>query len=260
METVTSARNPLLQDVRRAVRQGGLTQEGCVVAEGPHLLAEALRSGCGIGAVLTRGPAPRDLPPSVRSIELTEPLFRGIASTEQSQGVIALVHPPRWSFGDLCGDVPLVLALDGIQDPGNAGTIVRAAEAFGAGGIVFLKGSVNPYNPKCVRASAGSLFRVPLLASFGEADFLEQARARDLPIYAALPGAARAAAECDFHNAAALVIGSEGRGVSASIRARAQGVSIPTRGVESLNAGIAASILLYEARRQRDGRHLHEPV
>src|ERR1041384_4939313 len=111
-ETITSAANPLLQDVRRAVARGGLTSGGVWVAE-------------------------------------------------TAQGIIALVRPGQYVIGDLLRDVPLVVVLDGVQDPGNAGTIVRTAEAFGATGAIFVKGSVSPHNPKVLRGSAGSLFRVP---------------------------------------------------------------------------------------------------
>ncbi len=95
---------------------------------------------------------------------LPDALLQSISGTETSQGVMALVKPPEWKLEQLFRGRPLVVVLDGLQDPGNAGAIVRAAEAFGATGALFLKGAASPYNPKTLRASAGSLFRVPFLA------------------------------------------------------------------------------------------------
>jgi TrmH family RNA methyltransferase len=134
--------------------------------------------------------------------------------------------------------------LDGVQDPGNAGAILRAAEAFGATGTIFLKGSVNPYNPKCLRGSAGSIFRVPLLTA-------AEVPSEFGPLYAADPRARKLLADADLATPCGIIIGSEGRGVSAALAARATGLRIPTQNVESLNAAVAAGIFLYEARRQR---------
>ena len=158
------------------------------------------------------------------------------------------MRPPEWSIDQLFRAASLVVVLDGLQDPGNAGAIARAAEAFGATGLIFLKGTVSPYNPKTLRASAGSLFRIPFVS--GLATPLEQ---YGVDLYAAMPftGCQRMAGDVDFTRACAIVIGSEGRGVSEELRAICQEVAIPTGAVESLNAAVAAAVLLYEARRQR---------
>jgi TrmH family RNA methyltransferase len=145
--------------------------------------------------------------------------------------------------------------LDGLQDPGNTGAIVRAAEAFGATGAIFLKGTVSPYNPKAVRASAGSLFRLPVLHGM-DAECARRALAENcVRLFAAVPahpsGSARLIGDADLTSGCALIIGNEARGVSPELRSVAEQVSIPTVGVESLNAAMAAGILLYEARRQR---------
>jgi TrmH family RNA methyltransferase len=174
-----------------------------------------------------------------------------LAATESPQGVIALVRPPVWTLDQLLRGRALVVVLDGVQDPGNAGAIVRAAEAFGATGAVFLKGSVSPYNPKCLRASAGSIFRLPVVSAFDPHLLLAALDQKRVAVFAALPGAEATAAQSDLSGRTALVIGSEGHGVSALLSGRARGVRIPTHGVESLNAAVAAGILLYEAARQR---------
>jgi TrmH family RNA methyltransferase len=252
-ETITSAANPLLKDVRRAIARGGLTESGLWVAETFHLLEEALRSDCEVATVLAADSAEAQVGrlTNRKLVVLPDTLFRSIASTETSQGVMALVKPPVWTLADLFRGCALVVILDGLQDPGNAGTIVRAAEAFGATGIFFLKGSVSPCNPKTLRASAGSLFRVPFLHGVG-AEFVRDAAAQNkVDLFAAVPADGRSLTEADFSARCGIVIGSEAHGVGSLLRAAALDVSIPTAGVESLNAAIATGILLYEARRQR---------
>jgi TrmH family RNA methyltransferase len=249
IESITSAANPLVKDVRRAIARGGLTDEGWCVAESFHLLEEALRSARDVPVVLVAESARAPVGGNGRrTVVLPDSLFQSIASTETSQGVIALVRPPEWSIDELFSRQSMVVVLDGLQDPGNAGAIARAAEAFGATGLIFLKGTVSPYNPKTLRASAGSLFRIPFVS--GLAASLQQYGA---DLYAAMPftGSQRMAGDVDFTRPCAIVIGGEGRGVSQELRAICQEVAIPTVGVESLNAAVAAAVLLYEARRQR---------
>jgi TrmH family RNA methyltransferase len=152
----------------------------------------------------------------------------------------------------------LVVVLDGLQDPGNAGAILRAAEAFGATGAMFLKGTVSPFNPKTLRASAGSLFRVPFLHGMDPELARAALQQNKVELYAAVParpdGLLRPLGEVDLTGRCGLIIGNEARGVSGELRSAALDVSIPTVGVESLNAAVAAGILLYEARRQRAAR------
>jgi TrmH family RNA methyltransferase len=255
-ETITSAANPLLKDVRRAISRGGLTEQGWCVAETFHLLEEALNSECEVKAVLAAESALGAVEAhlrrrTVKVITLPDTLLASIAGTETSQGVIALVQPPAWELERLFGPAALVVVLDGLQDPGNAGTIVRAAEAFGTTGILFLKATVSPYNPKTLRASAGSLFRVPFLHGVEPAAALALLRLNGVELFAALPAAARQLASVDLTGPCGFIIGNEAHGVSRELRGTAGEVTIPTVGVESLNAAVAAAILLYEARRQR---------
>jgi TrmH family RNA methyltransferase len=257
IETLTSPSNPLLKEVRRALVRGSLTREGYCLAESFHLLEEALKSGCQVAAVLAAESARSAVQShlrrlaGVRILVLADALFREVSGTESSQGVLALVRPPHWDLEQLFRGRPLVVVLDGVQDPGNAGAILRVAEAFGASGALFLKGTVDPYNPKAVRASAGSVFRLPLVtgldATLARAA-LEQHR---LDIYAAMPAGQKGLADVDLTRKCAIIIGSEGRGVTAKLRSAALDLRIPTSGVESLNAAMAAGILLYEAQRQR---------
>jgi TrmH family RNA methyltransferase len=155
---------------------------------------------------------------------------------------------------------PLVVVMAGVQDPGNVGTIVRSAEAFGATGAVAARASADPWSPKALRASAGSALRLPLLRGMAIPVLLAQLRIARVKIYAASSGPAGAAGaprdmatQADLRDAAAIFIGSEGTGLPAEVTRAADAViSIPIGGaVESLNAGVAASIVLYEAARQR---------
>src|SRR5579863_1091082 len=209
-ETISSAANPLVKSIRRALAHGGLTEDGLAVAETFHLLEEALRSECPVKIVLAARSVQSAVEAHVRSLAgvrvvvLPDALFQSLAGTETSQGVIALVAPMSWTLEQLLRGRSLVVVLDGVQDPGNAGAIARAAEAFGATGVMFLKGTVSPFNPKTLRASAGSLFRVPFLygvdASLGRAA-LQQNK---VTLYAAVPanGAAPAHALGDVDLAA----------------------------------------------------------
>jgi TrmH family RNA methyltransferase len=255
-ETISSAANPLLKDVRRAIDRGGLTSEGWCVAETLHLLEEALRSRCQVKQVLAAESAREQLPRlgGIKLAVLPDALLQKVSGTEASQGIIALVEPPEWKLEQLFADRALVVVLDSLQDPGNAGAIVRAAEAFGATGAIFLKGTASPFNPKTLRASAGSLFRVPFLYGMDPALVRAALRENQVTLYAAVPSRPGAVADVDFTVACALIVGNEGRGISREWRGIARDVSIPTMAVESLNAAMAAGILLYEARRQRAPR------
>jgi TrmH family RNA methyltransferase len=259
LETISSAANPLLKEVRRAIARGGQTPEGWCVAETFHLLEEALRSECEVKTVLAAESVRSAAEGHVKGIGrikvvvVPDALLDGVSGTETSQGVIALVKLPAWRLEQLFRGSPLVVILDGLQDPGNCGTIVRAAEAFGVTGVLFLKGTASPYNPKTLRASAGSLFRVPFLAGVDAALARAALRQNRVELYAGVPARAgvRSLAQVDLTGRCGLVIGNEARGVGGELRAAALDVAIPTLGVESLNAAVAAGVMLYEARRQR---------
>ncbi len=236
--------------------KGALTADGCAVAEGFHLLEEALRSECAIAAILAAKSVRSTVERIVRGLRhqvtaVEDSVFEAISATETTQGVIALVRPPEWTLDQLFRARAMVVVLDGVQDPGNAGTIVRTAEAFGATGAVFLKGTVSPHNPKTLRASAGSLFRLPYLAGLDAELACAALKQKRAAIYAAHPRGRKPLPDVDLTTAFALVVGSEGRGVSKAMESASLDVMIPTSRVESLNAAMAAGIILYEASRQR---------
>jgi TrmH family RNA methyltransferase len=232
-----------------------------VAIEGEHLLREALRSGMVFKAVFIseRLDVPRWVPYGVEVLRLANDVFRSVVETQTPQGLAALIVPPVREFGEVVGSrtgamPPLIVVACGLQDPGNLGTLVRSAEAFGATGVVTTLGTVNGWNQKALRASVGSIFRVPVVS--GTLDEVAGLRARGVRLLAAVgedEEDVTVAAETDFTGACAVMIGNEGAGLGAEWMEIADGrVTIPCPGiVESLNAGVAGSLLLYEASRQR---------
>ena len=252
---ITSSSNPLIKDIRRAVRRGEATEGGLAVAESPHLLEEAARSGIRVEATLlaaSAGPAvealARRLDPGFHTIP--DKLFAELSSTENSQGLIALVRVPRYEWNDLLGSAARVVILDGVQDPGNAGAIVRSAEAFGVDGVIFGRGSVSSVNPKTLRASAGSLFRIPTVRGGAAERVIESLRSANLPLFAATAHDGKPLGEVDLSKSA-IIIGSEAHGISPEYLAAATLVHIPVQGVESLNAGAAAAVIFYASAQPR---------
>jgi TrmH family RNA methyltransferase len=263
---VQSKQNARLKELRQALAHPGRNPRGLAGIEGPNLLAEALSAGLRIETVFVAEGAEAlaeslPLPHSTERLLLPKTLLDAALATETPQPVAALVVPPTWTWEDLLAPrrqtaplipAPLILVLAGLQDPGNLGTILRSAEAFGSSGVVALPGTVSPWNQKAVRASAGSLFRLPLVAATAD-EALSRLRQAGLRIYTTAVQGAKPAHQTDLASPTAILIGNEGNGVPAEIAALADAaLTIPCPGpVESLNASIAASILLYEAGRQR---------
>ena len=261
---VQSKQNPRLKQLRRALARPGRDARGMAGIEGPNLLAEALRAGLRMECVFAARGAEHlldalALPGDTEVLLVPKEILDSVLATETPQSIAALVEPPDWTWAhllDIHGKAPpLIVMLAALQDPGNLGTIVRSAEAFGADGVLCLPGTVSAWNPKAVRASAGSVFRVPLLeASF--ADSVVHLRQAGAKILAATVHAAEPADLVDLTGPIALLIGNEGNGVPSDLADQADAaITIPCPGpVESLNAAVAASVLLYEAVRQRSIR------
>jgi TrmH family RNA methyltransferase len=230
-----------------------------VAIEGDHLLEEALRSGMVLKTVFVseRREAPKVVPRGVEVMRLTEEVFGSVVETQSPQGVAALLVPPVWGLDDVMGSgegAALILVAVGLQDPGNLGTLVRSAEAFGATGVLTTPGTVSAWNQKALRASVGSVFRVPVVAV--GASEVEGLKGRGVRLIATVGSGGEgvvAAQETDFTAGCAVMIGNEGAGLSAEWIAMCDArVTIPCPGaVESLNAAVAGSLLLYEASRQR---------
>lgn len=248
MEEITSRSNPLMTHIRKLT--GSRKQRraaGEMVCEGPKMLREALLWGADITVVLETeeaGPLP-ELPEGVRRVRVPRDLLHAVADTQTPQDLLFLCRIRDMELPErLPGSRYLVL--DGLQDPGNVGTIWRTADAFGADGLILLPGCADPWSPKTLRGSMGACFRLPLWEA-GLPELLVRLERDELPLWAT---ALREGAE-DLRQVSlkrgAVVIGSEGRGVSPEVLAACgRALKIPMRErCESLNAATAASVILW---------------
>ncbi len=261
LRRIEGRHNTLVKELRRAFARGELTPDGYCAIEGPRILEEAIRSGLRFRAVFFNETAATraerllsQLGAQVETLVLPDKLFASVVPSESPQGVAALARWKEFSLEDVMAKAQAgpLLAIAGVQDPGNLGTILRSAEAFGAGGVVLGEGTVSPFNPKVVRASAGSVFRLPLArAKLSEA--LERMKALGLRLVATASHKGSPLDQANLSGPLAIFVGSEGAGVSRDlIKAMDEVVAIPqATQVDSLNVGVAASIVLYEAARNK---------
>lgn len=251
VEQVTSRSNPLVAQVRRLRdKRSARREEGLLLGEGPKLLEEALHWGGEVDTVVfAQGVALPALPEGIRLVEVPVGLLDSMADTRSPQGIVFLA---KISSGPLPSSLPgqRYLVLDGVQDPGNVGTIWRTADAFQADGLILCNGCADPWSPKTVRATMGAVFRLPVYEAGLEAaaDRLKQA---GIPLYAAALGQPWVDVRQADLSRSAVLIGSEGRGVSGqALELSAGTVRIPMRErCESLNAAAAAAVVLWEMSR-----------
>lgn len=248
---------------RAALRGAGLLEEGLAAVEGTRLVDEALGSGLDIPAVLFTTSVEKHLaalenrwPGGARLLRVSDRLFESVSGTQSPQGIAALVRVRAVGFDALTrpsAGQPLVTVLVGVQDPGNVGTVIRAAEAFGASGAIVTAGAAHPWSPKALRASAGSILRLPVVHGLAPAVALAQLRIAGFRCYAASTAGSALPSKVDLTAPVALFIGNEGAGLPPEVERSADAtLRIPVAApVESLNAAMAATVLLYEAARQR---------
>jgi TrmH family RNA methyltransferase len=245
-----------VKQLRAAFAGQARLASGLIAIEGEHLLEEAVRSSQALKTVFVseRRAVPEFLPGGIEIVRLSNDVFQSCVETQTPQGIAALLVPPVSGVSDLLRGVPLILIAVGLQDPGNLGTLVRSAEAFGATGLMTTPGTVSVWNQKTIRASAGSVFRVPLATA--DAAAMEMLEQQGVRLLASLKDDATAVEDVSMTGPVAILIGNEGAGLSADwIRMADERVTIPCPGwVESLNAAVAGSLLLYEASRQRRGK------
>jgi TrmH family RNA methyltransferase len=264
LRRVEGRHNSQIKELRRAFDRADLTEEGVCAVEGMRIIEEAIRSGLRLQTVFfsasAEGRAHKLLPQLAANVEtllLPEKLFESAVPSESPQGVAALVRCRQFTVADVLAHTATgpLLAVSGLQDPGNMGTILRSAEAFGAGGILLGEGTVSPFNWKVVRASAGSVFRLPI-AKAKLLPLLPQLEASGLRLVATTSHGGTILEEAKLSGPLAIFIGSEGAGLPKELLAKMDSIlSIPhSPQVESLNAGVAASIVLYEAARNRGSR------
>jgi TrmH family RNA methyltransferase len=261
LRPVAGRHNPRLKELRLAFRRAEPTAQGECAIEGVKLIEEALRGGRHLESVFfskSARPLAEKLLPQIgartETLVLPDVLFNSIVPSDAPQGVAALLKLPAYSAAQLLdrsNDGPFVVAA-GLQDPGNLGTILRSAEAFGAAGIFLTEGTVSPYNTKVLRGSAGSIFRLPWLR-ISSAELIPLLRTRGVRMLATSSHQGTPLPQISWTLPLAIFIGNEGAGLSRELmREMGEIMAIPQAAqVESLNAGVAASIVLYEAARSR---------
>lgn len=252
--TISSRKNDAVRRFRELSRDKKLRDEqGLFAAEGDHLCGELSRAEYAVAQALYTEKSAEKYPQTVRALlekaresaVITEDVAEYISDTKSPQGLFAVCEKPR--AGQLPADARRIVVLDGVQDPGNVGTVIRTAEALGINGALLINGCADIWSPKTMRASMGSVFRLPCVVSDGAAE-LERLISRGFSVYGAkLDETALRLGEFDFPEKAAVVIGSEGSGISAETSENCtHSLYIPITGAESLNAAAAAAIILWE--------------
>jgi TrmH family RNA methyltransferase len=270
LRRIEGRHNALVKALRQAFAHAERTEDGSCAVEGLRIVEEATRSGLRFRAVFfkesAQNLAERLLPQigaNVDTLLLPDKLFDDTVPSETPQGVAALVRMKDFSLADVLERLQVgpVIVLAGLQDPGNLGTILRSAEAFGSAGVVLGEGTVSPFNSKVIRASAGSIFRLPVVTgktavgktAGGLEEISAKLRAQGVRLIATSSHKGTPLDQANLTGPAAIFVGSEGSGLPRAVLAQADElIAIPhTQQVESLNAGVAGSIVLYEAARQR---------
>jgi TrmH family RNA methyltransferase len=239
---VNGASSKQIQRLRRLLgRRSSRLEEKAYVIEGAVLVHEAVSLGIGIEAVYVEHAALHLVPDGVEIIQLDDGAIAKLGSTVSPQPILAIAALPTAAIPD---NATFIVACAGVADPGNAGTILRSAEAAGADAVVFTPGSVDVFNPKCVRASAGAIFHLPVRVDV-------ELTSLSLPIVGATANGDTPYSRYDFSTPVCLVLGNEAHGLPNDMKMDAL-VSIPHVGrAESLNVAMAATILCFEVARQR---------
>lgn len=262
---IESVQNPRVKLWAQLLDKKGRDKQGLYLVEGIHLVQEAMRYDAGVETILYS--EERGLPAEIEEcleedgvqvemIAVTEQVLLKCSDAQTPQPVTAIVRKSAESAEKLLESPGgLVVVVDGVQDPGNLGTIIRSADAVGASGVVLGKGTVDLYNPKTVRSTMGSMFHLPV----AEAELLPllgMARSRGIQLVGTSLQASLSCYDTDLTFPTWIILGNEGKGVSPEVAAQVDtGVIIPMKGrSESLNVAMAATVLLFEAMRQRGDR------
>lgn len=260
---ITSSSNPMIKEVKSLYRKKERWAKNSFLVEGIKIVEECIDNNYPLSNIIfsqelcnIRGGEGlwNKIKDYDQLIKVSDKLYREISDMESPQGIMAIARFKMDSIDEIYSkDSPFLLLLDQVQDPGNMGTIIRTADAFGIDGIVVTEGCVDIYNPKVVRATMGSIFRVPIYHTLEGDKIIEELKKKNLKIYSTSLKGDRFIQDVDFNRPSLLIIGNESKGVSPSLEALADSlIKIPMVGeAESLNAAIASSIIMYEAVRQR---------
>ena len=262
---ITSRTNPKIKEIRLLNRAKNREARGAYFIEGVRLVEEVLEQAGFVLQVLSsprleansRGArllsAARRRFQAAEWIEVDDDVLSSISDTRNHQGILAVLGKREWTWKDVETRPGPLFCFHDLQDPGNLGTIFRALEAGSAAGLVLTGGSVDPYSPKVVRASAGSFFRLPFLIFPSPAAILEEVRSRGYRLWATAASGHPSFWKIDFLEPTALLLGREGGGLPEEWKTQADGtLTIPMApGIDSLNVAMAAGLIAYEAFRQR---------
>lgn len=265
MEIITSQANPLIKNIKRLARRPHREKENKFLIEGARFVEEALNSDWPLEAVLYTSEfylghgnvVHKARSKRLKVVEVTGGLLAELAETENPQGVAAVAHMRQWGITGILAAVSpgdnIIVLVDGVQDPGNLGTLIRSADAFGAGGVILTKGTVDLYNPKTLRSTMGSIFHLPVVQGLETKEIICLLREHNYTLVVGDPRAELSIDRADLLSRIALVVGSEASGPSREVMSHTHTrVSIPMPGkAESLNVGVASAIMLYEVTRQR---------
>ena len=256
---ITSSSNRRIQRLKTLMRRSPMDGTSLAVVEGPKLVREALNSDLEVEEIFVAaskiggfsaedwvGRAPGQL------CSVSDRLFQALSDTVTSQGILATVRVPAACLESLLTGNPFFLIAHQLQDPGNLGTLMRSAEAFGVTALLLTTNTVSPLNQKAVRASAGSVFRLPIAGQLAPGSLADRLRQRKIRLMAATPSGPTDFRQANYRGSLALVVGSEGRGIPEGLGAFDAQVRVPTAGeVDSLNVAAATAIVLCEAAGQR---------
>jgi TrmH family RNA methyltransferase len=257
---IISPSNPVVKEALK-IKERRADRRSDFLVEGKHILEMALESGVEIKRVFVTRPFTSKNEGFLRRvskkggelIETTERILSILSDTETPQGVAAVVSYESYDIaGVSLSENPLIMICDGIQDPGNLGTIIRTSDAAGADAVILLPGTCDFLSPKVVRASAGSVFNIPVFSA-GTEDVIKQLKERSVSVVISDAKASKSIYEADLGKPVAFALGNEARGVSKGLRAKGDLLlKIPIIGfAESLNVAASAAVFLYETIRQR---------
>lgn len=262
MDRITSGQNPVVKEVRALKNRKEREEKGLFFIEGLRIVDEALSAGAPIKYAVLSGSfaagagletAARLEAADVKTYVLPDSLFEALSETKTPQGLLAVLELRRRRFDGAGFSGSLFVLLENIRDPGNMGTIIRTADAAGFSGVVAAGGCVDVYNPKVLRSTMGSVFHIPVFCHGDVADALSVFKAGGFKTAASHISGSHTIYEADLTLPTVLVIGSEAEGISREVEeASDMLVRIPMPGrAESLNASVAAGVMMYEALRQR---------
>lgn len=259
---ISSSKNPIIKEIKNLYRRRDRWENQLFIMEGIKLIDEAILNNVNLKYIIYTNKLLLSDEGNIffnrindyhNLINVTDNLFKEVSDTDNPQGVLAVGSFTLNAFADLVTDPkPALIFLDNLQDPGNMGTIIRSADAFGLDGIILGEGCVDPYNPKVIRATMGSIFRVPLYFVKDNLGSLIQLKGCNYNIYSTSLEGSISNYDADYYKSFVIIIGNESKGVDSKIINLSDLlIKIPMPGkAESLNAGVAASIVMYEAMKQ----------